>query len=77
MLDVILVPEGEKVTTFDLGIALEARAQLAARCANFFTEYDVLLCPITPTTAIPHEGQKRALSGSATPHWWHAPMGRA
>ncbi len=41
----------------DLSIALEARAQLAARCAEFFTDYDVLLCPITPTTAIPHDHQ--------------------
>jgi amidase len=39
----------------DLSIALEARAQLTTRCATFFTEYDVLLCPITPTTAIPHD----------------------
>ncbi|MCA1646674.1 MAG: amidase [Chloroflexi bacterium] len=45
------------VRSRDLSIALEARAQLAARCANFFTEYDVLLCPITPTTAIPHDHQ--------------------
>ncbi len=43
------------VRSRDLSIALEARAQLAARCATFFTEYDVLLCPITPTTAIPHD----------------------
>ena len=41
----------------DLNIGLEARAQLAAHCANVVTEYDVLLCPITPTTAIPHEHQ--------------------
>lgn len=37
--------------------ALEARARLAARCADFFTVHDVLLCPITPTTAIPHDHQ--------------------
>lgn len=43
--------------TRDHGIALEARAQLIARCADFFTHYDVLLCPITPTTAIPHDHQ--------------------
>ena len=45
------------VRSRDLSMALEARAQLAARCATFFTEYDVLLCPITPTTAIPHDHQ--------------------
>ena len=39
------------------GVAPEARAQLVARCADFFTDYDVLLCPITPTTAIPHDHQ--------------------
>jgi amidase len=41
----------------DLGVAREARAQLSARCAAFFIDYDVLLCPITPTTAIPHDHQ--------------------
>jgi amidase len=41
----------------DLGVAREARARLSARCAAFFIDYDVLLCPITPTTAIPHDHQ--------------------
>ena len=41
----------------DLVAAREAKAQLAARCAAFFTDHDVLLCPITPTTAIPHDHQ--------------------
>jgi amidase len=41
----------------DQSVALEARARLVARCADFFTDYDVLLCPITPTTAIPHDHQ--------------------
>ena len=40
----------------DQNLALEAPAQLAARCSNFFTDFDVLLCPITPT-AIPHDHQ--------------------
>jgi amidase len=44
-------------TCRDLSNALEARAQLAARCASFFTDFDVVLCPITPTTAIPHDHQ--------------------
>jgi amidase len=35
--------------------AQEQRAQVAARCARFFTDYDVILCPITPNTAIPHD----------------------
>jgi amidase len=44
-------------TVRDHSVALEARAQLVARCTDFFTDYDVLLCPITPTTAIPHDHQ--------------------
>jgi amidase len=44
-------------TMRDHAAALEAKAQLAARCAAFFTDHDVLLCPITPTTAIPHDHQ--------------------
>src|SRR5438309_4641387 len=41
----------------DLRIALEARAQLSVRCATFLTEYDVRLCRIAPTTAVPHDHQ--------------------
>jgi amidase len=41
----------------DHSVQLEARAQMIARCAEFFTDFDVLLCPITPTTAIPHDHQ--------------------
>ena len=41
----------------DLGAAREAKAQLSARCAAFFIDHDILLCPITPTTAIPHDHQ--------------------
>jgi amidase len=33
----------------------EARAQYRARWAEFFKNYDVLLCPITPTAATPHD----------------------
>jgi amidase len=35
--------------------ALEQQARLEARCADFFTRHDVLLCPITPTAAIEHD----------------------
>jgi amidase len=35
--------------------ARERQARIAAACARFFTDYDVLLCPITPTAAIPHD----------------------
>jgi amidase len=44
-------------TARDLSAAREAKAQLAARCAAFFTDHDVLLCPITPSTAIAHDHQ--------------------
>ena len=33
----------------------ERRYQAAARWASFFTDYDVLLCPVAPTVAIPHD----------------------
>jgi amidase len=39
----------------DWNLALEQRAQLRARWADFFTDFDVLLCPIEPVTAIPHD----------------------
>ncbi len=35
--------------------ANEARNHMRARWAEFFRNYDVLLCPITPTAAIPHD----------------------
>jgi amidase len=33
----------------------EMRQHLRVRWAEFFRDYDVLLCPITPTAAIPHD----------------------
>jgi amidase len=33
----------------------EQRLQLAARWAEFFRSFDVLLCPVTPTAATPHD----------------------
>jgi len=35
--------------------ANEARARLRAAWAGFFERYDVLLCPVWPTAAIPHD----------------------
>ena len=35
--------------------ANEARARYRVRWAEFFKNYDVLLCPITTTAAIPHD----------------------
>jgi amidase len=39
----------------DVVQARERQARLAAECAEFFTDHDVLLCPITPVAAIPHD----------------------
>ena len=39
----------------DWNLAHERRAHLAARWADFFRDHDVLLCPVSPTVAIPHD----------------------
>jgi amidase len=39
----------------DFQLALEERQQQQAVWANFFRDYDVLVCPVTPTAAIPHD----------------------
>lgn len=39
----------------DWNSANERRLQLAAHWAAFFRDHDVLLCPVTPTAAIPHD----------------------
>lgn len=39
----------------DYQIAVERRLRLKAAWAAFFREYDVLLCPVTPTAAIRHD----------------------
>ena len=36
-------------------IAAEQRLQLKSAWARFFRDHDVLLCPVTPTAAIPHD----------------------
>lgn len=35
--------------------ANEARQRIRAKWAELFTDFDVLLCPVTPTAAIPHD----------------------
>ncbi len=35
----------------------EQRLQLAARWAAFFSSFDVLLCPVAPTAAFPHDSR--------------------
>ena len=39
----------------DVGFAAERRLTLAERWAAFFQEHDALLCPVAPTTALPHD----------------------
>lgn len=39
----------------DHNLAQERRLQLAARWQEFFRDHDVLLSPVTPTAAIPHD----------------------
>ncbi len=36
-------------------VAAEQRLRLRAAWADFFRDHDVLLCPVTPTAAIPHD----------------------
>jgi amidase len=56
------------------GLAREAKAQLEARFAEFFTRFDVLLCPVAPTTAIPHnpepdmEARRIVVNGLSRPY---------
>jgi amidase len=55
-------------------VVREQRARISARCARFFTEYDVLLCPITPTAAIKHDhnpdvdARRITVNGHARPY---------
>lgn len=66
----------------------EARQQYRARWAEFFRDYDVLLCPVLPVPAIPHDhseaiGERTiAVNGINTPYWrvhvpWTAMVGAA
>ncbi|HEY7489458.1 MAG TPA: amidase [Streptosporangiaceae bacterium] len=38
----------------DVAMARERRSGVAAKWAEYFRDHDALLCPVTPTTAIPH-----------------------
>lgn len=49
------VAHGTALRQRDWIILSEARARYRAQWAEFFKNYDVLLCPITPTTAILHD----------------------
>ncbi len=53
----------------------EIRAHLAEQWRAFFSDYDVLICPVTPTTAMPHDqetpfGQRKIwVNGEARPYF--------
>lgn len=66
--------------------ANERRQKLRARWAAFFSEYDLLLCPVTPTAAIPHDhrpvGERNiAVDGNTLPYmqqtFWAGLIGMA
>ena len=53
----------------------EIRAHLAEQWRAFFSDHDVLICPVTPTTAMPHDqetpfGQRKIwVNGEARPYF--------
>ena len=52
----------------------EARMHLRARWSEFFADYDVLLCPVMPTVAYPHDHRDFAertleVDGVMQPYW--------
>ncbi|MBL8485986.1 MAG: amidase [Rhodocyclaceae bacterium] len=55
--------------------AHEARLRMRAAWTAFFRDYDVLLCPVTPTAAIPHDHsepinrRRIVVNGKARPYW--------
>jgi amidase len=59
----------------DRDLAHERRLRLAAAWARLFRDYDVLLCPVTPTTAIRHDhtpdpdARRLTVNGAAVPYW--------
>jgi len=52
----------------------EIRAHMVAKWTAFFDDYDVLICPVTPTTAMPHDqdtpfgARKILVNGEARPY---------
>ena len=52
----------------------EIRAHMLAKWGGFFEDYDVLICPVTPTTAMPHDqdtpfgARKIMVNGESRPY---------
>ncbi|WP_433303541.1 amidase [Actinoplanes sp. CA-030573] len=59
----------------DWGFAHERRLALTAAWARMFRDYDVLLCPVTPTTALRHDhgpdpdARRIVVNGDPAPYW--------
>jgi amidase len=57
----------------DIAMAREERQDLIGRWAEFFRAYDALLCPVTPTPALPHAGgatPRRLRVNGTERDWW-------
>jgi aspartyl-tRNA(Asn)/glutamyl-tRNA(Gln) amidotransferase subunit A len=57
-------------TTEDVLAARKTMETLRSAFAGYFQQYDVLLCPVTPVTAMPHGLPDVVVDGVATP-WTH------
>ena len=57
-------------TDAQLLAARETQEALRSAFAGYFRDYDVLLCPVTPTTARPHGLQELVIDGVTAP-WLH------
>jgi amidase len=70
---------GRSLSHRDWLIAHEARERQRQRWAAFFERHDVLLCPVTPTAAIPHdhsmpeEERPYRVNGQPRPYWDQVP----
>jgi amidase len=59
----------------DWNLAHQQRLELAARWAELFRDYDVVVCPVTPTAAIRHDqspdvdARTIEVNGTPTPYW--------
>ncbi|MDH6135494.1 amidase [Kitasatospora sp. MAA4] len=67
--------------------AQEEREQVRVRWADYFRDHDVLLCPVAPTAAIPHDhnpdpnARRLTVNGQDRPYWdqgtWSGPAALA
>jgi amidase len=74
-----LVPIAKAMTmrVRDWNMLQERRAEAMQRWAEFFTTYDALLCPVSPTVAITHdhrEMEERTIEVNGEPRSFGLPM---